>query len=180
MNIRKIPLLLLVLIAFSACTQEKKEKPALHFFAIRSYFEKQITDLTNQHTSLQKRITKDGTSEEKIQAQPDWKKELRPFTDCDINRPAWFKGYRIDTLQTISETHLLYTALEEKLAVRKMDIALLQDSVQSITIMLEKKNAYFNSSQSLMYIPGKSYRINGSQKVIMADPINYEINAVIN
>ena len=172
-------IVIFMLFLVSACHNGSKEITQPKFFRLHEYIEQQIVQLTASSKKLSKKISKDGKQEEKVISRVSWKKELRPFFDADINRSAWFKAFHIDTLKTVGGYHLIYIALEAKLSVRKMDISLQSDTVNSITIFTEKKNSYFSSAQQLIYIPGKGYSIIGNQKVILADPISYEISATI-
>ncbi|CAN5487186.1 hypothetical protein BH11BAC2_BH11BAC2_01460 [soil metagenome] len=147
------------------------------FFSLKDYFDKEINRLTSEQMKLHKLIVKDGKSEEKDLQVPIWKSELESFRECDFNRPAWIKSYRVDTFYTANQTHLTYKALELKLPVQKLEVILKSDTVYMINIMLSKKNAWYSSEQFLSYEALKGYSIKGTQKVVLADPTAYQITA---
>lgn len=169
-----------ILMVLSSCNNSEVIKTSNQFFQVREYFIKQAESLKKNNVHLQKSINRDNKIESKNILSVDWKKELRPFEDCDLNKPAWKKSYKADTFYLSNQTHLIYKALEPKLSVRKLEVILHADTVIMLNINIEKKNAYYQSSQQLHYEPWKGYTVIGSQKVILADPTNFNIKAIFN
>ncbi len=176
MPIRNILLFLL----FISCNPSNEVKTQNQFFQLKEYFHDQSEQLQKKNVSLQKSISKDGKVENKNIVTLNWSKELQPFEDCDLNKPAWRKSYKADTFFLANQTHLIYKALEPKLAVRKLEVIIREDTVYMVNILIAKKNSYYQSTQQLNFIPGKGYTITGSQKVIFADPTTFLIKANFN
>ena len=165
------------MIVFTSCNSSEGTKTSNQFFQVKEYFNKQAEVLQKNNIHLQKSINRDHKEESKNIVTVDWKKELRPFEDCDLNKPAWKKSYKADTFHLSNQTQLIYTALEPKLSVRKLEVILCADTIFMVNILIEKKNAYYQSSQRLHYEPWKVYTVIGSQKVILANPTNFNIKA---
>jgi len=171
---------LLLSLIFFACNPKNEIKLTNNFFNLKDYFKRQSELLQKNKIHLNKKIAKDGKEENIDFETINWEKELRPFEDCDLNKPAWKKSYQVDTFYLSSQTHLLYKALEPKLSIRKLEVIFRSDTVYMINILLEKNNAYYQSHQQLHYEPWKGYNIIGSQKVIFTDSTTFNIKAVFN
>ncbi len=170
--------IIFIWVVFSSCNNSEGIKTSNQFFQVKEYFIKQAEALQNNNIHLQKSIMRDHKEESKNIVSVDWKKELRPFEDCDLNKPAWKKSYKADTFYLSNQKYLIYDALEPKLSVRKLEVIFRADTVFMVKISIERKNAYYQSSQQLQYEPWKGYTVIGSQKVILADPTNFNINAI--
>ncbi len=173
---KKIFFLLLMVVA--GCSSSSPSGNASSYFSIEAYFNDQIRILTSEKTGFEKAITKDGKKEIRNFANVNWKKELRPFLEADINKPAWKRSYQRDSSSNGNETYIVYSALEPKLNVRKIELYKTADTLSRIKILTEKQNAYYHAMQTLQYIPFKEYTISGGQKVILADTTSYLIHSV--
>ena len=86
------------------------------------YFDlKEYLDLEKQRlaslSSFSKTVFVNGEKEQKKVEHLDFEKELKPFYDSDINRPAWSDKYKIDSVfQNGNQLQsLIYVATNEKL-----------------------------------------------------------------
>ncbi len=168
--------LYVLMIFICGCTGEPVSKDDIHFFDLKNYFNSQQKNLAERRVSIDKTINRNGITEHRKFELTDWEKELRPFQEADINKPAWKKSYRMDAVSEKGNSKIVYTSKEEKLAVKKMEISFRDDTVTQVHISIEKKNSYYLAQQELEYTPGKGYSISGKQKVIMGDSISYLIN----
>jgi hypothetical protein len=173
---KKILFLLVMVVA--GCTSPSTNNNSLAYFSIESYFNEQIKILSSDKAGLEKEIIKDGKNEKRTFLNVNWKKELKPFIEADINKPSWKRSYSIDSNSTGNEVRILYSALEPKLNVRSIEIYKTDNILSRIKIITEKQNAYYHALQSMEYIPSKEYIISGGQKVILADTTSYLIHSV--
>ena len=173
---KKIFFLLLTVVV--GCSSPAPISNATSYFSIDGYFNDQIRLLTSEKVGLEKEITKDGKKEKRLFANVEWEKELKPFIEADINKPAWKKSYSTDSIVTGNEVRILYTALEPKLNIRSIEIYKIANIPSRIKILTKKQNAYYHALQTMEYIPFKEYSISGGQKVILADTTSYLIHSV--
>jgi hypothetical protein len=171
---------ILFLLVFAACNPPQERSANSSFFRLKEYFENQAKALNHSGAGLKKTIHKDSHLETGIIKTIDWNKELHPFEEADLNKPAWQKSYKTDTVIKDQQTQLIYTAIEPKLSVRKLEVLLNADTVYQVRIIIEKNNSYYQATQELTYNPGKGYSIRGSQKVILANATTYTIEALLN
>ena len=168
------------LLLICGCNYSSNQPPPWRYFNLKTYFSGQQRMLSARNAAINKSITKDNVKESREISHPDWTKELKPFADCDLNKPAWLKSYSIDSILSDHSIHLSYTSMESKFPVQKMQIDINNDTVSRIQITINKQNTYYSSQQQLDYIPFHSYHINGTQKVILADPTSFIIDAKFN
>jgi len=171
-------ILFLFAVLFVGCTSSTTNNSTQTYFSIEKYFNQQISVLSNAKAGLEKEIIKDGKKEKRTFAQVNWKKELKPFLEADINKPSWKRSYSIDSTTSGNEVQIMYSALEPKLNVRSIEIRKTNNVPTRIKIITEKQNAYYHALQTMEYSPSKEYIISGGQKVILADTTSYLIHSV--
>ena len=145
---------------------DNNEKVIKNFFDLASFFKKEAQYLNDKEIIIKKRITHNNSTEEQIKQIGNWEKELKIFSDCDINKPSWKDRYILDsTLSDNGFKTLHYEAKDKKAPTQVIDIELLNKEVLSIVIINKETNNIFESQQYLTYIPGKSYSIKKIQDV---------------
>ena len=147
------------------------------YFDLKNYFAEQGKILNDRKVHLYKQITKDGKSEEKIFNQTDWQKELKPFSDCDINKPAWIHSYFVDTVVSTKNRRVRYVARESSLPVQQLNFVFEKNKLIQLSIHKQTANSYYTSKNDYVFIPDSGYTINGSQEVMLAEKTNYSIKA---
>jgi len=163
-------------VIISGCI-ETKEQAGTNYFSISSFLTAETQLLEKQHVQIDKKVTQKSTTETKREMLPDWKQELKPFFECDIDKAAWKNSYTIDTAVTDSSMVIYYKSKEKKAPVRLMSVNYINGKVTTIYISFEKSNAWFAMKQELTYYPNKGYIIKGEQKMALADKNTYEISA---
>jgi len=156
-------------ILLSSCSKEHEEKKSEpgKFFDLVAYFYIEATALDRLKPEIKKRIIKDGEKETKILSDSiDWKKELKIFSDCGINKPAWKESFTSDTSKTEHTAIITYTTSDEKIPVK--EIRIITDSLwQPIEISIKRnaKNFLYTSEQTLVYNPRKYYSLTSEMHV---------------
>ena len=107
-----------MVIVFQSC-QSTTSKPVggleKPYFDLKSYFENEKTRLA-AISNFKKTTVVDGKEETKQLETINFDNELRIFAEADINRPAWFDKYLIDSiLQDGNLTRIDYTAKDVKM-----------------------------------------------------------------
>lgn len=160
-------------ITISACSEKPSranvKKGEKIFFDLQGYFDQEAKRLTG--TLAKKIASVDGQREEQTPDSIDFVRDLKIFSQNDINRPAWSDSYQIDSTfnQQKELTRLSYTASDEKMKTRKILIDFEQGTVSKIFIENGTSSAVANTKQILTYEPLKGYSIESHQKVTLAD-----------
>lgn len=161
----------------TSCSEKQQSSINPTYFDLKSFFGSEAEKLKLVDTHIRKKIVTGNDFEQKEFANINWEKELRPFSESDINKPAWKFSYSVDTFYLQSQVHVVYKTTEAKLPIKKLEVIFKNKEVAMVNISTEKKNAYYHSIQNLFYEVDKGYSIHGGQKVILADSSNYSIEA---
>ena len=166
----------------SACSEdqgEKKSEPG-KFFDLVAYFTKEADALNTTKPQVSKTINKDGITETKTFSDSiDWKKELKIFSENNINRPAWKDSFSADTLKEGSNNTITFKTSDEKISVK--EIKIFTDSLwQPIEICIKRdaKNFLYTSQQTLCYIPKKLYRLDSEMHVRWTFDTKFSVEGV--
>ncbi len=178
MNPKNILSLFIIILIFSCNGKtENSTSEVKTYFDLKEYFVQQAKTLQANTAYLQKKITKDGKVEQKIFNQVDWQKELKPFSDCDINKPAWINSYLMDTVFSNYNTILKYSARETSLPIQQLIVVFENDKLRQLTINKQSANSYYTAKNDYVFVPDSGFTITGSQEVMLAQKTNYSITA---
>lgn len=142
---------------------------------------KEFLDLEKERLSsvspFSKTVFVNGEKEQKEIKYLDFEKELKPFYDSDINRPAWSDKYKIDSVfQKGNQLHsLVYVATDEKLKTRRLSIDFKDNEVVLIDINNASKSSVANTFQVLTYDPTSGFTIESTQDVSFMDENKFRI-----
>ena len=184
----------IVAFLLTACSEKPKDTDALEPIIVQNqnvpsnedfdwkvYMEGQIALLDSVKPKVHKTVTTDGARETKTLDNINWKKELQPFLDIDIVKPAWKDSYSVSTVADEKDKDaytVIYQTKDVSLNTKLMTIAFDHyGKPVEITIVNKTKNNLYASYQTLIYRPSKGYSINGSQDVNLGKKSNYSIEA---
>lgn len=173
----KCTVITLFISLFICCSPRTENKGTGIYFSLKNYFQNEIIRLQGSGTISSKSVSKDIKTENAVIHDVNWKQELQPFMDADINKPSWKGMFKTDSIILNDTLILKYQTEDDKINIRSLQIFQYRNKVTAIKITSEKKNSYYKAYQELNYNPDSGYTISGSQKVIMADPVNYRITA---
>jgi hypothetical protein len=136
------------------------------FFNLRTYFQEEIPKLKAK-TPIRKQVTVNGETEEQLLDSINFERELRAFSESDINKPAWFDSYSIDSILTNGQLkQLQYRALKEEFRTREIDIDWTNGKqVEQIRILRRSESPLAKSKQELIYRPQERYQIRSWQEI---------------
>jgi hypothetical protein len=163
-----------LILLFTACREQNTaESPITNnkitFFDLKGYFEKEIQRLNQAQPKVQKKVMLNDKGEEKQLDHLDFATELAVFGESDINRRDWMDKYRIDsTLQNNQLTALHYTATDDKLRTRQLDVEFQNGNVSKIFIQNGAKTMVAGSQQALTYLPAEGYFIQSNQRTAIS------------
>ncbi len=163
---------------FYSCKNTKTEKTAVVYFDLKTYFENQAAELGANKFRIKKIVLKDDTAAEKTIDHPDWKIELNPFSECDINKPSWKNSYTIDSSGDPGMYCVKYLAKDSALKIKSINFCVEQDSLTFIRIEKRTDNMYYNNITTLNYFPMKAYSIQNSQKITFTKGSEVEVKAL--
>jgi hypothetical protein len=168
-------LFIIVLLTFNvACDTDlslksENSKKALEnapFFNINSFFEKEITNTLIKVDSVYKTVTVNGKAESKNIVVKDWKEELSPFINADINRPAWHDKYlKKETILADNSIQKEYYALMDILKTRNI-IVRQNSEATHLSILNQEKTLSTDNTTQLIYETGKGYTIKTTQRLL--------------
>lgn len=165
-------ILFLFFLLFQSCqptTSTPTKTVEQPFFDLKSYFEKEKTRLGGL-SNFSKTTVVNGQEETKQLATLNFDNELRIFMEADINRPAWFDKYEIDSIfQAGNLTKINYTTKEKALEVQRVMIDYNQAEVTKIRIEKTAETALADTQFNLVYEPKIGYTIENKQQLTVGE-----------
>jgi hypothetical protein len=139
------------------------------YFDLKAYFQKEVVRLTKNPPEIKKVVQVNGEREERTIDSIDFKKELSPFFDADINRAAWSDKYKTDSIFNDRKTltQIVYTALDDKLITRKISLNFESNMMQKVIVVNNASSMVASTQQKLQYAPKEGYFIESYQKVAL-------------
>ncbi|HMN91335.1 MAG TPA: hypothetical protein PKD70_07200 [Saprospiraceae bacterium] len=158
--------------------QERTEAPVT-FFDLKGYFQQEIKRLETSNYSFAKTVRINDSTEHQQSQTLHFEQELTPFIQCDINRRDWLDKYQVDSvIENGYLTALRYTAQDERLRTRVLDIQFQQNLVHSVQIKTGGQSTVAGSTQQLQYQPQQGYSIQSIQQTLLGKDKNLEINVL--
>jgi hypothetical protein len=159
----------IAMIAACSGAGQAERKNNLPFFDLSGYIKNMISDSISQ--TVEKSITINGVIEsKKIDQYAIWK-DLRDFDTYDINRPALYDKYLVDTIQKGSIRQIVHTPKDDQLKVRLLKISFADGQVSEIQIKAATKSFLEDVSLEIVWRPNQGYVINRqSNRLFKADP----------
>lgn len=141
------------------------------FFDLRSYFTGEIERLQQRQPHVTKTVRIDGKSETHMPDSLQYETELRVFLNADINRPAWWDKYAIDTVRAAGEVQSIqYRAKEKDLRVRQILIDFAGGAITRVHIERDADSPTAHLQQQLIYQPAIGYLLKTKQNVVFSQP----------
>jgi hypothetical protein len=120
----------------------------------------------NKVVSVRKTVTVNGKAEIKNIVVRNWREELSPFINADINRPAWNDKYLIkETVLPDGSNQKEYYALMDILKTRNIIVRQLGEAT-NISILNQEKTLSTDNTTQLIYQTGQGYSIKTTQRLL--------------
>lgn len=150
------------------------------FFDLGDYFKTEIQRLQSEVDTVSKTAILQGKSEEKKVVISDWQSELAFFSQSDINKPAWWEKYTVDSMRNDAGqlVELRYETSDPQLRTHKLDIKFEQGAVHSILIVNHIENGVYHTEEFLEYIPQRGYTVAKGQSVVLHEKGEYEVKVL--
>lgn len=173
-----IPSLLLLTTACQSPENNTSDaKPFKHVFDFRSEA-KRLDNAPN--TAIIKTLRKEESTETIEIDSPKWEeKELLPFIESDFNSIKLQEKFKVDstTLSLAGLKTYTYTALEDKLPVKKAEYIYKNGDLQSAFILKHIDNDFSNSEQILIYQPQVGFSVTSKQAVTLAFDESFRVES---
>lgn len=125
---------------------------------------------------LEKTVVVNGLRESRRLDAVDWSEELAPFAQSDIDRPALWDRYDVDSVATQGGgAVVVYEALDDDLFTRRLEVATdARGGVTRLAIDNAFESFVADTEQRLEWTPG-AYRVYSRQDARLADARELEI-----
>jgi flagellar motor protein MotB len=163
--------------ACSNSVSSNTQKATASYFSLQQFFNDEAQRLQKNNTKLEKVITLNENEETKTISNIDWQKELALFKEADLNKPSWYDQYRIDSTQQNQELHISYTALNDKLRTKSVQLIFSNNNnyPHLIKIARNTNNLLYNLEEQYSYRSNEGYHIKSHQKIMGLNPSTFEI-----
>ena len=151
-------LIALVLVTVS-CDNKTDSKKAFALSGVENYFNTEIKTLEQSDLTLVKTIVHQGKTETITIENPDWAKELVPFTETISNQPAQIQSFQRDSSIIGDSKTLVLKARDSSAAINSLTVYTTADIHDSIVIIKKVANLYYVSSDTLTYYGKGNYLI---------------------
>jgi hypothetical protein len=176
-QVKKIFIYTFFCLFFLSCNPEKAKQEKIYFdFPV--YFKAHQEILSSNNVKLKKYAIKDGQEEVLVVENPDWGKELLLFKEIDLNREAWSRYFKADTLLHNNDSVIVfYTAMEKTLPLKELKAVFVNNSCKFVTASFLNDNILFTSKREYEFDSFLGYSVSGSQEILSLYKTNYRIKA---
>jgi hypothetical protein len=170
--------IIFLLLVFSNCKNETPQysKNTTPLFDLKGFLDNEIATHLKDIKKVKKTVTVNGKTETKEVEIKDWKEELKPFFNSDINRPAWQDKYSIEKKEIDHYVYKTdYSANDKNLKTRFLSV--LQNlSNFELKIYNDEKSIITNAESELIYSRKGGYQIITKQQLLGGmDSIKIEV-----
>jgi len=166
--------LIIALISLLSCSgTETKQAETQKYFSTEKYFSEEAASLNNRETGIVKTIYKNNSSETIASELVEWRTELQPFLQIDLNKPAYINSYFTDTILNGENLLINFRAKEESMSLQNLSVYLTGTRVDSIYAVLKSENLYYRSVDTLSYSGNGNYRISAWNKPRIGKEVSF-------
>jgi hypothetical protein len=183
--------IIFLLLIFSNCKEGAPQYlgNTTPLFDLKGFLDNEIATHLKDVKTVKKTVTVNGKTETKEVAIKDWKEELKPFFDSDINRPAWMDKYSILNLDQFKNYDTVFfkrqfNAIDKNLKTQRIEIwfevalkvrvdkstdkidTIAQMGYPSQVSVFNTGNSAINKSYQLLSYNQSGYTIISKQKLI--------------
>ncbi len=162
-------------VTFASCKPDIRENVGpIKYFDLKGYFRADSARLNLKHPLVTKTVKHNGDMQTKKLYISNWGRELEPFINSDINKPAWRGSYAIKTGKGL----IIYKAATPDLKTQEIVIKQAGGKVKWILVRNHTKNLLYENTEELSYFPDSLYRIIKSQHVRLMGKNIYSVKGV--
>ncbi|MGI4872295.1 MAG: hypothetical protein ACRYFX_14100 [Janthinobacterium lividum] len=204
MNCKPVLYLLAAALLFSGCDKPTAADPAVPgaahaagpYYDVRGQLDSLVRALDARHAGVQKQVSLRGSAPETKQVpQVKWADELQLFYQADINKAALSGAYEVKKVQVGKVQNNLPVGCTEYTYRRKpgypnASVVLLKivcgpgHQLRVLYATVEQHNVLFTSKKELLLtcdndsrLRNIGYTVDGKQKLVFFDPLNFATEA---
>ena len=175
--------MVLLMAAFAVgCEQNERSVKQLNaYFDLDSLLDEQAAILYDRGAEVIKEVVMDGETEKRsfIPDTSEWKSELAIIRDFNINKP-----YFVGSFELVKEEGVLrHEATSENVDVTQFELFYEEDDLVRIESFLDEEKYIYTNKRKLILTFDKgllsTYQIDGYQKMILQDEVDYNISGSI-
>ncbi len=143
-----------------------------NFFNLAEFVEQEKQRMIDM--SISKTVSVNGIEETKELTKVDWELELAPFAQSNIDRPAMWDAYEVDTSSCQGMTKVVYLSVDSSSFTRSLEVTYRDreeplDSVYAVLINNGFDSYIANTSQRLVWWEEGGYEINSIQQAMLSE-----------
>ena len=175
MKLLILPLLAILLMFSCQSSAPSAAQKDLRFFDLEGFVQDFVSD--SVLVSVQKKVILNGEEESKELPHYPLYLDIEPIEHYDINRPALYDKYSIDTIVEGPQQVLQYKALDEELSVRKLRITMKSDSdtVQKVEIVTSTHSFLENVEMQLVWHIEDGYSLSRKSNKRLGEPTEQQV-----
>lgn len=140
------------------------------------YFSNEAKKLNSRNLSLEKTVFKNGKSEIIVLDSVNWFKELKPFIDINIAKPAQINSYQIDSLVESNVLTINYIARDSTVSVKEVIVKFKNKKLLNFRAIQSSYNLYYQSIDTINYFGDGNYRISAMSKPKLGREVNLKLH----
>lgn len=180
-----------IFLLISACGNQQITQRKKTYFDVSGYFNEQVKELQKLNPEARKNISTTGMMPEKPELdtvdvgtekvtsidmqQADWAKEIKPFFDLEINKPAWEGKYTEDKDSSGTLQITTYYAKDSSMEIQQLSVTRNRGVITLITGFINKKSFIVDRTMRLSYMPGKGYGMMVQEDFVWSSPKAWEV-----
>jgi hypothetical protein len=169
-----ILLIVIGMVSYSCQPVTVAEGGRTPFFDLADFIDKYIED--PQQFNVSKTVEIDGQVETIDFSDYDLYADIAGFENYDINRPALFDKYDVDTILAADQSYLfVHQAKEDNLKVQELTVKKEGSQIDSIGVTAVTNSFLEKMQLRLSWIPASGYEINVVSKKVFQDSLHQTV-----
>lgn len=157
MGFRIIYFFLVIIII--GCDNRSKRVRSTELDFAKNYIQGEIGILENANLTLTKNLDYKERVETIIEKNPNWKKELIPFTETLLNESTGFHSYQKDSITNGDLKIISLKSTDAASTIKSLQLYSTKNINDSLIMILQVSNSYYKSADTLSYYGNGNFRI---------------------
>lgn len=173
----RLILFLSFIVFFCGC--DAPQENTSMYFDIPGFIDKEVIHLAEKVRTLKKNLRYNEKEEQQFIEKPDWKKELKPFFETDLNKPAYAGRFELDSSFAGDTLKISYNSTNNKSDLQLAEVYYYKREPIKIAVLFTEKNALFTSNKRLVYFCDSLFEIAGEQELRLSTTSSYSVQGIV-